>query len=221
MKPTTSDVVGFGYTLGWLFSKVGAGYTGVYMTETNTAAPLGQGMQGRFVEPSTVATHFHLREGDIVADFGAGSGYFMEALAKLVGPEGTVYACEIQKDLVEKLGGIARSKGLSQVRPVWSDVEDLGGSKVPEGVLDAAVVVNTFFQFEAKATALQEISRTLRSGGKLFIIDWSESFAGLGPQPECVVSQDSAKALAEQEGFVFERSFDTGDHHYGLAFRKV
>ena len=187
------------------------------MTNSNST-PL---VQGRFVDPSTVSTHFYIKEGDTVADFGAGSGYFMEILAKLVGEEGVVYTCDIQKDLVEKLGNTARSKGLVQVRPLWCDVEEIGGSKVPDGVLDVAIVVNTFFQFEEKDTALQEIARTLRSGGKLFIIDWSESFGGLGPQPGHVVSELDVKAYAEQQGFVFDRTFDAGDHHYGLALRKV
>ena len=178
-------------------------------------------IKGRFVNPATVVTHFHIREGDTVADFGAGSGYFIEMLVKLVGEKGVVYACEIQKDLVVKLGQIAHKKGMAQVRPLWCDIEELDGSKIPDGEVDVAILVNTFFQLEDKQTALQEIRRTLRNGGKLFIIDWSESFGGLGPQPSQVVSQEDARAFAEQEGFVFDTSFDAGDHHYGLSFRKV
>lgn len=183
-----------------------------------TSSPL---VTGRFVVPSIVATHFHLRPGDVVADFGAGSGYFIETLASLVGPEGRVYACEIQKQLVEKIGDLARSKGLSQVQPLWSDLEEIGGSKVPDGVLDAAIMVNTYFQFDDRTIALQEVIRTLRSGGKFFLIDWSESFGGLGPQPSQVVSAVTAQAEAETAGFMFERAFDAGDHHYGLLFKKV
>ena len=186
------------------------------MTDSNTSPRMTE----RFVEPGVVSTHFHLNVGDTVADFGAGSGYFMEVLAELVGKEGVVYACEIQKELSIKLGETARIKGLTQVRPVWCDVEVLEGSKIPDGELDVAILVNTFFQFEEKATALKEIMRTLRSGGKLFIVDWSESFNGLGPQEGNVVSEIEAKALAEQEGFVFDTLFDAGDHHYGLALRK-
>ena len=186
------------------------------MTDTNIS-PL---TTGRFVEPERVVTHFHIHEGDIVADFGAGSGYFMEALVRQVGAQGVVYACEIQKSLSVKLGEIARSKGLTQIRPLWCDFEKIGGSKIPDGALDVALLINTLFQLEDKQTALQEISRTLRSGGKLFIVDWSESFQGLGPQSEHVVSQADATAYAEQVGFVFDTSFDAGDHHYGLAFRK-
>ncbi len=187
---------------------------------TSTAAPEPI-MTGRFVVPSVVATHFHLREGDKVADFGAGSGYFVEILSKLVGQEGRVYACEIQKDLVEKIGNLVRTNGLSNVDPLWSDVEESEGSKIAIGTLDTAILVNTFFQFEDKETAINEIARTLKTGGKLIVIDWTESFAGLGPQPGHVVTESESRAIIEAAGFVFERDFDSGDHHYGLAFRKA
>lgn len=175
----------------------------------------------RFVEPSVVVSHFHLREGDIVADFGAGSGYFVEALAGKVGPSGRVYACEIQKDLVDKIGNMARSKGLSGINPIWCDLEQPGGIKIADGTLDSGVIVNTLFQLEDKDTAIIEMARTIRSGGKFFAIDWSESFGGLGPQPNEVLPRQHAQSLIESNGFVFEHEFDAGDHHYGLAFRKV
>ena len=175
----------------------------------------------RFVDPATVVSHFHLREGDSVADFGAGSGFFVEILAQKVGNTGVVYACEIQKDLVEKIGTMARTKGLSSVNPIWCDIKQDHGLKIADGVLDAGIMVNTLFQFENKQTAIVEVARTIRSGGKFFVIDWSESFGGLGPQPTEVVTQIQAQALAEQNGFVYERAFDAGDHHYGLAFRKI
>lgn len=174
----------------------------------------------RFVDPATVSTHFHIREGDVVADFGAGAGYFIETLAKLVGSSGRVYACEIQKELVERIGTLARSRGLFMVDPLWCDLEAVNGVKIQDGQLDVVIMVNTLFQLEQKEVTLGEAFRTLRSGGKFFIIDWSESFGGLGPQQSDVVTAKSAQALAETVGFVYERVFDAGDHHYGLALRK-
>lgn len=176
---------------------------------------------GRFVQPDIVSSHFHLREGDRVADFGAGSGFFAKALSLAVGSEGRVYACEIQKQLVEALGVFAQTNRLTNIEPVWCDLEKSGGSKLANGVLDAAILVNTLFQIEDKDTALSEIARTLRSGGKLFVIDWTESFAGMGPQPEHVIGAKLARSKIEAAGFSFERDFPTGDHHYGLAFRKI
>lgn len=175
----------------------------------------------RFVDPNMVVSHFHVREGDAVADFGAGSGFFVEVLARLVGSSGRVYACEIQRELVEKLGVLVRTKGLSMVDPLWCDLEMQGGVKIADQTLDVGIMVNTLFQLEEKEIAVGEVNRTLRSGGKFFVIDWSESFGGIGPEPTQVVSEKNAQAIIEGLGFVFERSFDAGDHHYGLAFRKI
>lgn len=175
----------------------------------------------RFADPALVVSHFHLREGDAVADFGAGSGYYVEILSQKVGRSGKVYACEIQKDLVDKIGILARQKGLSSIYPLWCDLEAERGVKIADGTLDCGVMINTLFQVQDKETALCEVSRTIRSGGKFFLVDWSDSFGGLGPQPADVFSVHDTQALAECHGFVFERMFDAGDHHYGIAFRKV
>lgn len=176
---------------------------------------------GRFVIPEVVASHFHLKEGDLVADFGAGSGFFLRTLSKAVGDNGRVYACEIQKGLVEKIGELIRAQGLGNVHPLWCDLEEVNGIKIATGELDVAILVNTLFLIEQKDLSVQEMGRTLRSGGKFFVIDWTESFGGMGPQPGAVVTAASATALFESNGFVFEREFPAGDHHYGLAFRKV
>ena len=171
--------------------------------------------------PEVVATHFfHLREGDKVADFGAGKGNFAKTLSKLVGPEGTVYAFEIQRGLTEAIGEMARQERLENVEPVWCDFEENCGTKIADEILDAGILVNTLFQIDDKDTAVLEMRRTLRDGGKLFVIDWSESYGGLGPAPEQIVDSDSTKDLFETHGFIFEREFDAGDYHYGLAFRK-
>lgn len=177
-------------------------------------------IEQRFIVPEVVATHFHLRPGDQVADFGAGSGHFETVLSRLVGPEGKVVAVEIQKGLVEKLEDKIRRDHLSNVQVLWGDIEEVGGTKISDSSLDAAVMSNTLFQMEAKGVAIAEIYRVLRPGGKFFLIDWSESWGGLGPQPGQVLTVDDVRALAETAGFTFERTFDAGGHHYGLAFRK-
>lgn len=174
----------------------------------------------RFVEPAVVCSQFHLRPDDTVADFGAGGGYFLEPLQQAVGAGGTVYAIEVQKSLVEGLGEIVRQRDYTNVQVLWADFEEPAGSTVSADVLDTAIMVNTLFQLEDKPGALQEVFRTLRSGGKFFLIDWSESFGNLGPTTEAVVTAQDAQARAEEAGFILEREFAAGEHHYGFAFRK-
>lgn len=174
----------------------------------------------RFVQPDVVVEHFHIRPGDVVADIGSGSGFFLPALAAAVADEGRVYACEIQKSLVEKIGDHVRAANWTQVSPVWGDVEALGGIKVPDGSVDIVVLVNTLFLLADKATAVSEIDRILRPGGKVCVVDWTESFQGMGPQDDMVISQSAATDLFESHSFQLETVYDAGEHHYGLAFRK-
>jgi SAM-dependent methyltransferase len=174
-----------------------------------------------FVVPDIVATHFHLREGDLVADFGSGGGFFMSVLSRAVGNDGRVFACEIQRALVEKLGLQARAAGLLNVYPLWCDLEEENGIKISTGELDAGILVNTLFMIEDKTTSIKEMARTIRRGGKFFVIDWSESFSGMGPHKDQVVKAEQAIALLENNGFVLETEYPAGGHHYGLAFRKL
>jgi len=178
-------------------------------------------MDMKFVIPEVVSTHFHLHEGDKVADFGAGSGFFMKVLSQAVGPEGRVYACEIQKNLVTKIGDLAHTQGLHNIDTLWCDLEANNGSKLPSDELDAGILVNTLFQIEDRPAALREIGRTIRSGGKLLVVDWTDTVPGLGPTPDHLITADDCTALLESHGFVLDHDFPAGEHHYGLAFRKI
>ena len=171
--------------------------------------------------PEIVTSHFHLREGDKVADFGAGRGFFLHPLAKAVGPTGEVVLCEIQKELVEFVGEQIRQAGYSHVKPVWCDLEEADGVPVAADSLDAAICVNTVFQIEDRPTMVKEMKRTLRRGAKLYVIDWTESEVGMGPRPGQLIPRQDCIDLLESHEFVLEQEFPAGEHHYGLAFRNV
>jgi len=172
-----------------------------------------------FAEPAMIATHFHMRDGDRIADLGAGSGHFTRALSRLVGKQGKVFAVEIQRPLAEAISAMARKEHLDNVESIWGDLEAPGGTKITDGTLDAVVLSNTLSMLTDKKTTLQECSRILRKGGKLFVIDWTDSFGGMGPSAQMVISPISTKELLTQAGFAFEREFPAGEHHYGLSFR--
>ena len=107
-------------------------------------------LPGKFVVPEIVTSQFLLHEGDVVADFGAGSGFFLKALTGAVGPSGKVYACEIQKPLVEKLGEYARLQGLSNVSTLWCDLEELGGIKMADTRLMPGYWLIRSFNYKTK-----------------------------------------------------------------------
>lgn len=175
----------------------------------------------KFVIPEVVTSQFHLRPGDAVADFGAGTGFFLRPLGEAVLPDGEVYLCEIQKDLVTRVGEQIRQAGYTHAKTIWCDLEEPNGIPLPDGILDAGILVNTLFQIEDQAQAIAEMLRTIRSGGKFMVVDWTDSVPGMGPGPDRIVTAADCTDLLEQCGCVLDRDFPAGEHHYGLAFRKV
>jgi ubiquinone/menaquinone biosynthesis C-methylase UbiE len=175
-----------------------------------------------FSDPSKIVEQFGLLPGMHVADFGAGSGFYTFASSKIVGGQGKVFAVDIQKDLLLKLKSEAKQKHLLNVEVVWADLEKLGGSKFNDHSVDAVITANILFQLQEKEIFAQEIKRILKPNGRVLLIDWKDSFGGLGPHPMDLVSPEEAKIIFEKEGFKLERSVsDAGAHHYGLIFKKI
>ena len=173
-----------------------------------------------FISPENAVSHFHLHKGEAVGDFGAGSGWFARALSRAVERDGKVYAFEIQKPLVQHVAQLAREEHLDNVEVLWCDLETEHGCKLQDGLLDAGVLANTLSQLTDKGSALKEIRRMLRKGGKLLVLDWSET-SRMSPKANVLLPEAQARTLVEKHHFDFVRSFPAGDHHYGLAFQAV
>jgi len=155
-----------------------------------------------------------------VADFGSGSGAYILLMAEALSGTGHAYAIDVQKDLLRRTFNEARKRNLATVKVLWGDLERPGGSKLTDNSIDLVLISNLLFQVEEKAAVIAEAFRILRRGGRLAIIDWTDSFGGLGPDKRSVVSKDASYRLAENSGFVFLNEFQAGAHHYGIIFRK-
>lgn len=173
-----------------------------------------------FSDPQKNIEQLGLEAGAKVADFGAGSGFYTLVTARAVGHEGRVYAVDIQKDLLEKIKNTARLEGLLNIEYVWGDLERLGGSKIQENSLDASIVANILFQVENKEVFLTEVKRVLKPNGKILVVDWSESFAGMGPEAKLIVTKEQAKKFFADKGFKLIKEIEAGSHHYGFIFSK-
>ncbi|OHA17556.1 MAG: hypothetical protein A2836_03590 [Candidatus Taylorbacteria bacterium RIFCSPHIGHO2_01_FULL_45_63] len=174
-----------------------------------------------FTDPQKNIEALGLAPGMHVADLGAGSGFYVLEAAKRVGDSGRVYAVDVQKDLLQKIKNRAGLEHLFNIEVIWGNVEKIGGTKLKEGSMDLVIASNILFQVEAKNDFIGEAKRILKPKGRVFLIDWSDSFGGMGPAKEAVVLPKDARRLFEAGGFVFEREIKAGDHHYGLVFKKI
>jgi len=169
-----------------------------------------------FSDPQKNIEQFSLIEGMRVADLGAGSGAYTLAAARQVGTSGKVYAIEVQKDLLSSLKNNAQKQGLLNVDVIWGDIERTGATKLKEQSVDATIVSNVLFQAEDKKGLIAEVKRILKPKGKVLVVDWQESYGGMGPHPDHVVHESGAKKMFEEGGFSIERHISAGPHHYGF-----
>lgn len=172
-----------------------------------------------FTNPEQNILHLGLTEGMRVADFGAGSGFYSKAASARVGYSGKVYAIEVQKDLVKKLESDLKLWNISNVECIWGDIERRHGVKLADHSVDRVIISNVLFQVEDKLGLIDEARRILKTNGELLLVDWSESFGGMGPTPESVVTNNMAKELFEKRGFKYIEDISTSAHHYGIIFK--
>ncbi len=174
-------------------------------------------MEIDFSSPSHNLKQFGLGETLHIADLGAGSGHYTRELARVL-KAGKVYAIEVQKEILERLKNDLSREGITNVEYIWANMEKLGGTKLADGSLDAAVISNVLFQIEDKITFIREVKRILKPSGRVLLIDWSGSHGGMGPVSESVVTKDSGVSMFEREGFKFEREINAGANHWGVSF---
>jgi ubiquinone/menaquinone biosynthesis C-methylase UbiE len=170
-----------------------------------------------FTDPIKNLKALGLRKNNIVADLGAGTGYYSIFAGALV-PEGKVYAVEIDRNFLDTIKHKAKEARLHNVEIIWGNVEKKGGTKIGDRAVDAVVASNVLFQLEQKDNFLEEIKRILKPYGKVLFIDWrAESVL----KNDLIVPKEKALRAFKEKGFELETEIDAGDHHYGIILRKI
>ncbi len=172
-----------------------------------------------FSNPEKNVAQLGLREGMIVADFGSGTGFYARAASARVGHTGKVYAIEVQKELVKSFEDELKKSSLKNIECIWGDIEKVGGTKIAEHTMDAVILSNVLFQVSDKLGLIDEAKRILKSDGKVLVVDWSESFGGMGPQSSDVFTKSKAEEFFSKRGFKFVEYINAGTHHYGIIFK--
>ena len=158
-----------------------------------------------FSDPKKNLTQFDVMPTQSVGDFGSGAGYYTLPLAKMVGDSGRVYAIDIQKDLLSTLKNNAAKEHLFNVDIIWADFEEPQGLRLGDATLDRGVIANVLFQIENKDGFVKDVNRVMRPTGKVLVIDWSDSFGGLGPDKKSLLAKEKCRKLFEGGGFIFEK----------------
>jgi predicted methyltransferase len=126
--------------------------------------------------PERVLAELELKPGMIVADVGAGSGYYSSRMAERVGPSGTVYALDIQPEMIDILRLQMSQRRVTNVKPVLCTETD---PRLPAGTLDLALMVDVYHEFEYPYEMLAAIVKALKPGGRVVFVEFRANDPGV------------------------------------------
>lgn len=174
-----------------------------------------------FARPGSNLVQFDIYPGAHVADLGAGSGFYALAAGRMAGPRGKVFAIDVQQELLDRIKKEADHEGLRNIEVIWGDIEQPGGTRLRDGSVDRVILSDVLSQADDRGGALSESFRILKSGGRLLIVDWSDTSDLSGPDAAHLIRRETALKLAESRGFSYELDVSAGAHHWGLIFKKA
>jgi len=174
-------------------------------------------------KPEQIMDALGIADGATVADLGAGGGWMEIRLARRVGPNGIVYAEDIQREMIEAINRRVQHEGLTNVRTVKGMPTD---PQLPGG-LDAVVINNAYREMddpqnpEQLLTFMRNVARSMKPQGRLGVADFLPGGGGPGPAAEDRLNPDKVIRQMESAGFKLQRREDVPPFMFLLVFNKI
>ena len=139
-----------------------------------------------------------VQRGSVVADVGAGSGYYSTRLARLVGPEGRVYANDIQQAMLDIIRDRIARERIANIELVLGTPTD---PRLPRAAVDLAIMVDVYHEFSEPQVMLRRIRESLKPGGRLVLLEYRGEDPRVPILPLHKMTVAQARTEVEAEGF--------------------
>jgi predicted methyltransferase len=166
--------------------------------------------------PDQIMDALQIGESSVVADLGAGGGWFTVRLARAVGPNGRVYAEDIQPQMIQAIERRIQRDGLT--KNVWTVRGTPTDPKLPAGALDAVLIVDAYHELEDPVALLKNVRTSLKPTGVVAVINFKSDGGGPGPGMEDRVDADKVVADASAAGLELKKREAFLRYQYMLTF---
>jgi SAM-dependent methyltransferase len=148
-------------------------------------------------KPDLIMDALSIGEGSVVADLGAGGGWFTVRLARRVGPNGIVFAQDLQPQMLEAIKRRVDREGFRNVDYVQGSIDD---PRLPPKRLDAVLIVDTYHEVANPIAMLRNVSASLNATGRIGIVEFTLEGGGPGPPLSQRKKEDRVIKEAKQAG---------------------
>ncbi|HEV8346379.1 MAG TPA: class I SAM-dependent methyltransferase [Vicinamibacterales bacterium] len=166
-------------------------------------------------EPDIALDALKIPKGASVADVGAGSGYMTVRLAKRVGPTGTVYANDLQPQMLEMLRRRLEKEKITNVTLVQGTVDD---PKLPPASVDLELMVDVYHELSQPQAMLRALRQALKPGGRLVLLEYRKEDPSIPIRLEHKMTVAEAKMELEAEGFTLSKVDESLPRQHILIF---
>ena len=167
--------------------------------------------------PEAVMEALDIPEGAMVADLGAGTGYFTWRLAREVGPNGKVMAIDIQQTMLDLTAETVKRHGLTNVNFLLATETD---PRLPESSLDMVFIAYAYHEFSQPEATMAAVRRSLKPGGRVFMLEFAKE-SRLAPASALhKMSLDEMRREIEPLGFDLDQMLDFLPMQHGLISKK-
>jgi len=169
----------------------------------------------RWQKPDQVIEALELSEGDVIADIGAGGGYFTEKFSKRVGKKGHVYAIDIQDVMITLLKERVNKDKLDNVTVIKGRFET---PMLPSKSVDIAFFSSVYKEISERIGYMKEVRKSLKRNGRVAILEFYKDGGFVGPEYGDRMYESQVIEELEKAGFILTRSFDFLPKEYFLLF---
>jgi SAM-dependent methyltransferase len=166
--------------------------------------------------PDLLVRSLGLRETDVVADIGAGSGYFSFRLAKRV-PGGRVLAVDIQPEMLEIIERRKKLLSVDNVVPVLGEISD---PRLPEGSVDLVLMVDAYHEFSHPREMMEGLFRALRPGGRVALVEYRAEDPTVPILPTHKMTEAQARREMEAVGLRLVETLDVLPQQHLMLFER-
>jgi len=167
--------------------------------------------------PDQAVALIGIRSGMAVADVGAGTGYLTVRIARLVGPDGKVYANDIQPAMLRAIQDKLEANHLKNVELVLGTDVDV---RLPPDAMDLVMLVDVYHEFWHPQEMLRSIRRSLKHDGRLVLVEYRKEDPTIPIADTHRMSVADVRTEIEAEGFVFDRVVGGLPRQHIVVFRK-